>query len=92
MFDRGDDLTFDPAEQHVRASVNPEVVDHDAPAHTAERLRVGDAFAGRRGNGITQVAFTAEAKPSTPEELRAMLDVEDRTAVPLIKKLGIKPE
>ena len=36
--------------------------------------------------------LTAEAKPSTPEELRAMLDVEDRTAVPLIKKLGIKPE
>lgn len=36
--------------------------------------------------------LTAEAKPSTPEELRTMLDVEDRTAVPLIKKLGIKPE
>jgi tripartite-type tricarboxylate transporter receptor subunit TctC len=36
--------------------------------------------------------LTAEARPSTPEELRAMLDVEDRTAVPLIKKLGIKPE
>ena len=36
--------------------------------------------------------LTAVAKPSTPEELRAMLDVEDRTAVPLIKKLGIKPE
>jgi tripartite-type tricarboxylate transporter receptor subunit TctC len=36
--------------------------------------------------------LAAVAKPSTPEELRAMLDVEDRTAVPLIKKLGIKPE
>jgi tripartite-type tricarboxylate transporter receptor subunit TctC len=36
--------------------------------------------------------LTAVARPSTPEELRAMLDVEDRTAVPLIKKLGIKPE
>ena len=36
--------------------------------------------------------LTAEARPSTPEELRAMLDVEDRTAVPVIKKLGIKPE
>lgn len=36
--------------------------------------------------------LTAVAKPSTPEELRAMLDVEDRTAVPLIKKLDIKPE
>jgi tripartite-type tricarboxylate transporter receptor subunit TctC len=36
--------------------------------------------------------LTAEARPSTPEELRAMLDVEERTAVPLIKKLGIKPE
>jgi tripartite-type tricarboxylate transporter receptor subunit TctC len=36
--------------------------------------------------------LTAEAKPSTPEELAAMLDKEDKTAVPLIKKLGIKPE
>jgi tripartite-type tricarboxylate transporter receptor subunit TctC len=36
--------------------------------------------------------LTAEARPSTPEELRAMLDVEDHTAVPLIKKLGIKAE
>jgi tripartite-type tricarboxylate transporter receptor subunit TctC len=36
--------------------------------------------------------LTAIAKPSTPEELRAMLDHEDQTAVPLIKKLGIKAE
>jgi tripartite-type tricarboxylate transporter receptor subunit TctC len=36
--------------------------------------------------------LTAEAKPSTPRELAAMLDKEDRTVVPLIKKLGIKPE
>ena len=36
--------------------------------------------------------LTAVAKPSRPEELRGMLDTEDRTAVPLIKKLGIKPE
>ena len=36
--------------------------------------------------------LTAEAKPSTPQELAAMLDKEDRTVVPLIKKLGIKPE
>ena len=36
--------------------------------------------------------LTATAKPSTPEELAAMLDHEDKTAVPLIKKLGIKPE
>jgi tripartite-type tricarboxylate transporter receptor subunit TctC len=36
--------------------------------------------------------LTAIAKPSTPEELRAMLDHEDHTAVPLIKKLGIKAE
>ena len=36
--------------------------------------------------------LTAEAKPSTPEELAAMFDKEDKTAVPLIKKLGIKPE
>jgi len=36
--------------------------------------------------------LTATAKPSTPEELRAMFDKEDQTAVPLIKKLGIKVE
>ena len=36
--------------------------------------------------------LTAEARPSTPQELAAMLDKEDRTVVPLIKKLGIKPE
>jgi tripartite-type tricarboxylate transporter receptor subunit TctC len=36
--------------------------------------------------------LTAAAKPSTPQELAAMLDKEDRTVVPLIKKLGIKPE
>jgi tripartite-type tricarboxylate transporter receptor subunit TctC len=36
--------------------------------------------------------LTATAKPSTPEELAAMFDHEDKTAVPLIKKLGIKSE
>jgi tripartite-type tricarboxylate transporter receptor subunit TctC len=36
--------------------------------------------------------LTAEARPSTPEELAAWLDQEDRVVVPLIKKLGIKPE
>jgi tripartite-type tricarboxylate transporter receptor subunit TctC len=36
--------------------------------------------------------LTAEAKPSTPEELAAMLDREDKLVVPLIKKLGIKAE
>jgi tripartite-type tricarboxylate transporter receptor subunit TctC len=36
--------------------------------------------------------MTAEAKPSTPEELAAMLDKEDKLVVPLIKKLGIKAE
>jgi tripartite-type tricarboxylate transporter receptor subunit TctC len=36
--------------------------------------------------------ITAEAKPSTPEELAAMLDREDKLVVPLIKKLGIKAE
>ena len=36
--------------------------------------------------------LTATAKPSTPEELAAMLDKEEKTAVPLIKKLGIKAE
>ncbi len=36
--------------------------------------------------------LTADARPSTPQELAAMLDKEDRTVVPLLKKLGIKPE
>jgi len=36
--------------------------------------------------------LTAAARPSTPQELAAMLDKEDRTVVPLIKKLGMKPE
>ena len=36
--------------------------------------------------------LTATARPSTPEELAAMFDKEDKTAVPLIRKLGIKPE
>jgi len=36
--------------------------------------------------------LTAEAKPSTPEQLAAMLDKEDKLVVPLIKKLGIKAE
>ncbi len=34
----------------------------------------------------------AETRASTPQELAAMLDAEDRAVVPLIKKLGIKPE
>jgi tripartite-type tricarboxylate transporter receptor subunit TctC len=36
--------------------------------------------------------LTAVAKPSTPEELAAMLAEEDRRVVPLIRKLGIKLE
>jgi tripartite-type tricarboxylate transporter receptor subunit TctC len=36
--------------------------------------------------------LTAEARPSTPEELAAMLAQEDQRVVPLIKKLGIKAE
>jgi tripartite-type tricarboxylate transporter receptor subunit TctC len=36
--------------------------------------------------------LTAEAWPSTPQEAAAMFDLEDRTVVPLIKKLGIKAE
>lgn len=34
----------------------------------------------------------AETSASTPEELMAMFDKEERAVVPLIKKLGIKPE
>lgn len=36
--------------------------------------------------------LTAEAYPTTPQETAAMFDAEDKTVVPLIKKLGIKPE
>lgn len=36
--------------------------------------------------------LTAQTKSSTPEELAAMLDKEDKLVVPLIKKLGIKVE
>ena len=36
--------------------------------------------------------LTAEARPSTPDELAAMLAAEDKRVVPLIKKLGIKME
>ena len=36
--------------------------------------------------------ITAEARPSTPEELASWLDKEDKMVVPLIKKLGIKAE
>jgi hypothetical protein len=36
--------------------------------------------------------LTAAAKPSTPEELAAVFDKEDKVVVPLIKKLGIKVE
>jgi tripartite-type tricarboxylate transporter receptor subunit TctC len=36
--------------------------------------------------------LSCEARPSTPEELAAILDREDKVVVPLIKKLGIKAE
>jgi tripartite-type tricarboxylate transporter receptor subunit TctC len=36
--------------------------------------------------------LSAETRSSMPEELAAMLANEDKTVVPLIKKLGIKPE
>ena len=36
--------------------------------------------------------LTAEAYPSTPQETAAMFEAEDKTVVPLIKRLGIKPE
>lgn len=36
--------------------------------------------------------LTAEAYPTMPQETAAMFDAEDKAVVPLIKKLGIKPE
>jgi tripartite-type tricarboxylate transporter receptor subunit TctC len=57
--------------------------------------KLHDAMAKVLTDPVTVKRFadlTADAKPSTPQELAAMLDKEDRTVVPLIKKLGIKPE
>jgi len=36
--------------------------------------------------------LSADARPSTPEALAAVLDREDKVIVPLIRKLGIKAE
>lgn len=36
--------------------------------------------------------LAAEAYPATPQETAAMFDAEDKMVVPLIRKLGIKPE
>ena len=36
--------------------------------------------------------LTAETRASSPQELAAMLDAEEKRVVPLIRKLGIKPE
>ena len=36
--------------------------------------------------------LTAETRASTPQELAAMLDQEEKLVVPLIKKIGIKAE
>ena len=36
--------------------------------------------------------LTAEASPSTPQELAACSTRRTRTVVPLLKKLGVKPE
>lgn len=36
--------------------------------------------------------LTAQARPSTPEELAGWLDKEDKLVVPLIRRLGIKAE
>jgi tripartite-type tricarboxylate transporter receptor subunit TctC len=57
--------------------------------------RLHDAMATALTDPVVAKRFTdltAEARPSTPEELAAQLDREERTVAPLIKRLGIKAE
>src|SRR6185312_1189739 len=53
--------------------VNAEIVHHHATTHTGERARVGDTFAGWRGNRVAQVTFAAEAEAS---HARAVFHIE----------------
>ena len=55
--------------------INPEVVHHHTATHARERARVRDAFARRRGDRETQVAFAAKAKTRCG---RAVLDEQRR--------------
>lgn len=63
------------------------------PADVLKKLN--DAMVKVLTDPVTVKRFadiTADAKPSTPAELAAMLDHEDKLVVPLIKKAGIKAE
>jgi tripartite-type tricarboxylate transporter receptor subunit TctC len=56
-----------------------------ARLHEATATALTDPVVAKRFTDLT-----AEARPSTPEELAAQLDREERTVAPLIKRLGIK--
>jgi tripartite-type tricarboxylate transporter receptor subunit TctC len=67
------------------------------PAHMPPEVlkKLHDAMVKVMADPATIKRFTdltSILKSSTPEELAAILDREDKTAVPLIKKLGIKAE
>lgn len=66
------------------AKMPPEVT---AKLHDAMRKVLSDPGVIKRF-----AELTAETRSSTPEELKAMLLKEESVVVPLIKKLGIKPE
>jgi tripartite-type tricarboxylate transporter receptor subunit TctC len=66
------------------AKLPPEVL---AKLHEAMVKVLTDAATVKRFADLT-----AEASPSTPQELANMLDKEDKLVVPMIKKLGIKAE
>jgi tripartite-type tricarboxylate transporter receptor subunit TctC len=57
--------------------------------------KLNDAMMKVVGNPAIVKRFadlSADAQPSTPEALAAVLDREDKDVVPLIRKLGIKAE
>ena len=62
----------------------------EAGATKQEIAEAAFAAAAVRAGGTADL--TAETKSSTPQELAAMLDKEEKLVVPLIKKLGIKAE
>jgi len=66
------------------AKLPPQVLDR---LHDAMVKVLSDQATLRRFTDLT-----AEVRSSTPQELAAMLDKEERLVVPLIKKLGIKAE
>src|SRR5262249_32100184 len=59
--------------------INTQIVHHHAAADTTERLRIGNALAGGRGDRVTQVAFAAQSQAG---HARAVFDEERRVQGP----------